>query len=119
LIFIILDIHYKEKMLQHVPAEISIKQLKTLLKGGSITLKPEHFNNSSSQAFLLTPQTTRRIQTAITKGKGLRIMLKPQEDFVDSKSGGSLLDDIRNAFRPGGSGEQFGRQVAGTLIHQP
>ena len=66
-------------------------QLKKLMTGGAITLKPENFDSSSRRMIMVMPNTSRRIATAMRKNKGVRIMLKPDEDIMeDGMEGGKI-----------------------------
>jgi hypothetical protein len=79
-------------------------QLKKLMTGGAITLKPENFDPRSRQMIMVMPNTSRRIATAMRKGKGVRVMLKPDEDLMEEAMEGGKISlkkigrDIKKAF---------------------
>lgn len=128
-----------KSMVAH-PVVLTAPQMRVLKSGGAITLKPQQFVDDALHRLVVAPQTARRIATALNKVKGLRISLKPGEnlfnvetgegifDFLDPKKNGvsnafsKAFDPKKNgvadAFKPGGSAEQFGKEVAKTLIHQ-
>ena len=97
--------------------KISPSQMKKLMSGGAITFKPENFDPSSIHKMIVSPNTSRRIGTAMKKMKGLRIALKPDEDVVQMTSGGkislrSIGNSIKNVFN-----KNTGNKIASTLIH--
>lgn len=78
-------------------------QLKKLMTGGAITLKPANFDSKSRHMLMVMPNTSRRIGTAMRKNKGVRIMLKPTEDLMEEAIEGgkvslkSVGKDIKKA----------------------
>jgi len=80
----------KMKMVEH-RIKASPSQLKKLMTGGAITLKAANFDPSSRHMIMVMPNTSRRIGTAMRKNKGVRIMLKPNEDLMEeSMEGGKI-----------------------------
>lgn len=69
----------------------SPSQLKKLMTGGAITLKPMNFDPSSRHMIMVMPNTSRRIGTAMRKNKGVRIMLKPEEDVMEEGMEGGKI----------------------------
>jgi hypothetical protein len=88
-------------------------QLKKLLSGGAITLKPGQIGDGPHLLSVM-PNTARRIQTAMRKGKGVRVSLKKGEtiggnaatDFFN-KAGNTL----KNTFTP-----SLGKDIARAAI---
>lgn len=66
-------------------------QIKKLMQGGAITLKPENFDPTSRRMIAVMPNTARRIATAMKKGKGIRITLKPNEDLMEEGMEGGMI----------------------------
>lgn len=95
----------KMKMVEH-RIKASPAQLKKLMTGGAITLKPSNFDPKSRHMIMVMPNTSRRIGTAMRKNKGVRIMLKPTEDVMEETieggkiSLGSIGKSIGKAFKP-------------------
>lgn len=96
-------------------------QVRKLVSGGAITLKPANFDPSSRMSIAVMPNTSRRIQTAMRKNKGVRLMLKPNEDIMeDGMEGGkvslkSVGRDIKRAFtgkKARSVYRQIGKEVA-------
>lgn len=96
-------------------------QIRKLVSGGAITLKPENFDPSSRMSIAVMPNTSRRISTAMRKNRGVRLSLKPNEDIMEAgieggkvslKSVGRQLKQTfagkkaRNVYR------QIGREIA-------
>lgn len=80
----------KMKMVEH-RIKASPAQLKKLMIGGAVTLKASNFDPSSRHMIMVMPNTSRRIGTAMRKNKGVRIMLKPNEDLMEeSMEGGKI-----------------------------
>ena len=90
-------------MIEH-RIKASPSQLKKLMTGGAITLKPMNFDPSSRHMLMVMPNTSRRIGTAMRKNKGVRIMLKPDEDLMEEAIEGGRVSlkkvgrDIKKAF---------------------
>ena len=80
----------KMKMVEH-RIKASPAQLKKLMTGGAITLKPANFDPSSRHMLMVMPNTSRRIGTAMRKNKGVRIMLKPTEDIMEEGMEGGKI----------------------------
>lgn len=88
-------------------------QLKKLLSGGAITLKPGQIGEGPHLLSVM-PNTARRIQTAMRKGKGVRVSLKKGETI-----GGSAVSDffnkagntLKNTFTP-----ELGKDIARAAI---
>ena len=78
------------KSLVHHPVELSAPQMRKLMSGGAITLKPSQFREGARTSVSVLPATARRIATAMRKMKGVRVSLKPDEDLLDVETGGSL-----------------------------
>jgi hypothetical protein len=93
----------KLRMIEH-RIKASPSQLKKLMTGGAITLKPMNFDPSSRHMLMVMPNTSRRIGTAMRKNKGVRIMLKPDEDLMEEAIEGGRVSlkkvgrDIKKAF---------------------
>jgi hypothetical protein len=93
----------KMRMVEH-RIRASPAQLKKLMTGGAITLKPDNFDPRSRQMIMVMPNTSRRIATAMRKGKGVRVMLKPDEDLMEEAMEGGKISlkkmgrDIKKAF---------------------
>jgi len=77
------------KMIEH-RISASPAQMRKLMTGGAITLKPDNFDMSSRRMLKVMPNTSRRIATAMRKNKGVRIMLKPDEDIMEETEGGKV-----------------------------
>jgi len=82
--------------------DCSPAQLRKLKSGGAITLKPHQFSDSSPVKVALNPSTSRKIETAMRKMKGVRFALKPDENLM---MGGAtfaqrLARRTRNTFKP-------------------
>lgn len=92
----------KMKMVEH-RIKASPAQLKKLMTGGAITLKPSNFDPKSRHMIMVMPNTSRRIGTAMRKNKGVRIMLKPDEDLMEeSMEGGKIsLKSIGRSLKKG------------------
>lgn len=75
---------------------ISPAQVKKLLKGGAISVKPSHFVEGGGFKFMAMPQSARRIATSLRKNKGLRLALKQGEELLD-KEGGKI--NLGKAFK--------------------
>lgn len=69
---------------------VSPAQMRKLKSGGAITLNPKHFMDDAVHRIKVMPNTSRRIQTALKKNKGVRIALKPDEDIVAMTEGGAI-----------------------------
>jgi hypothetical protein len=80
----------KMRMVEH-RIKASPAQLKKLMTGGAITLKPDNFDPSSRHMIMVMPNTSRRIGTAMRKNKGVRIMLKPDEDVMEEAMEGGKI----------------------------
>jgi len=65
-------------------------QLRKLKSGGAVTFKSSNFDDGSAHRMMVMPNTSRRIQTAMRKNKGVRIALKPEEDLVAMTEGGKI-----------------------------
>ena len=78
------------KYLVHHPVDLSAPQMRKLMSGGAITLKPSQFREGARTSVSVLPATARRIATAMRKMKGVRVSLKPDEDLLDVETGGSL-----------------------------
>jgi hypothetical protein len=68
----------------------SPSQMRKLKSGGAVTLKQSNFVDGSPNRIMVMPNTSRRIMTAMKKGKGIRIALKPEEDVVAMTEGGAV-----------------------------
>jgi hypothetical protein len=68
----------------------SPSQMRKLKSGGAVTLKQSNFVDGSPNRIMVMPNTSRRIMTAMKKGKGVRIALKPEEDVVAMTEGGAV-----------------------------
>jgi hypothetical protein len=105
---------------------VSPAQLRKLKSGGAVTLSKKHFDDNAPHRIRVMPNTSRRINTAMKKDKGVRVALKPEEDIfvmteedgpVSMKEGGStyaqrLARRTKNTFKP--VGEAF--QQTGDVI---
>jgi hypothetical protein len=76
-------------MIEH-KIKASPAQIKKLMSGGAVTFKPMQFDPSSRTMLMVRPNTNRRIQTALRKQKGIRLMLKPDEDVMEENEGGKV-----------------------------
>lgn len=108
------------KMVEH-RIKASPAQLKKLMTGGAITLKPANFDASSRHSLMVMPNTSRRIGTAMRKNKGIRIMLKPDEDIMeDEMEGGKIsLKKSNRAIRKAltsKKAKQFYREVGKEVL---
>ena len=68
----------------------STAQMRKLKSGGAVTLKPNNFVDEGVHRIRVMPNTSRRINTAMKKNKGIRIALKPEEDIVAMTEGGAF-----------------------------
>jgi len=107
-------------MLSPLPVSLSPAQKRKLMTGGAVTLKPSQFSEDAANYILkVMPNTVRRVATAMKKDKGVRVLLKAGEDMLDTKTGGSVLGDIKKGFKQlGRELKPVGKQVASTLIRQ-
>jgi hypothetical protein len=86
------------RMMEH-PVVITKPQIKKLMSGGAIMMKPQQFVDSGSHSLVMMPQSARKIATAMRKNKGIRIMLKPDEDLLQMTEGGKIsLKSIGRSF---------------------
>lgn len=75
-------------------------QMRKLMSGGAITLKPSNFDPSSRKMIMVRPNLSRRIGTAMRKNKGVRVMLNPDEDIMEETEGGRIsLRSIGRSFK--------------------
>jgi hypothetical protein len=65
-------------------------QMRKLKSGGAVTLKNSNFDEGAPHRMMVMPATSRRIQTAMRKNKGVRVALKPEEDIVAMTEGGKV-----------------------------
>jgi len=90
-------------MTDMIPVNLSTAQLRKLRMGGAIGLKPTNFmmseGHTPAHSLAVMPANLRKIASANRRNKGMRLMLKPGEDVVDTVTGGSILGDIRGAFK--------------------
>ena len=84
--------------------KMSPAQVRKLVSGGAITLKPANFDPSSRMSISVMPNTSRRIGTAMRKNRGVRLMLKPTEDILEEGIEGGKI-----------SLKSVGRQLKKTL----
>ena len=91
-------------ILQNHGVNLIPSQVKTLLKGGSIIIKPSQLTEAGDHALALLPTNHKKLISSFLKGKVFKLTLKPAEDIMNQITGGSLLDDMRNAFDPGKNG---------------
>lgn len=89
--------------MDQIPVRLSPAQIRKLKMGGAIGLKPSNFAEGATHSLAVMPQNLRKIASANRKNKGMRLMLKPGEDVIDMMSGGSILGDIKSAFKKVGS----------------
>ncbi len=77
-------------------------QMRKLMSGGAITLKPSNFDPSSRRMIMVRPNLSRRIGTAMRKNKGVRVMLNPDEDVMEETEGGKIsLKSIGRSLKKG------------------
>lgn len=69
---------------------LSPPQVKKLVSGGAVIMKPHQFSDGGVHSLVMMPQSARRIATAMRKNKGVRIALKPQEDLIQMTEGGKI-----------------------------
>jgi hypothetical protein len=86
--------------------QVSPAQMRKLKTGGAITLKRGNMMEDSPYRISVMPNTGRRIHTAMRKNTGVRINLKPEEDFYTMTQGGrvsfkSIGRDIKKGFTKG------------------
>jgi hypothetical protein len=86
--------------------QCSPAQMRKLKTGGAITLKRENMMDDSPYRISVMPNTGRRINTAMRKNTGVRINLKPEEDFYTMTQGGkvsfkSIGKSIKKGFTKG------------------
>jgi hypothetical protein len=86
--------------------QCSPAQMRKLKTGGAITLKRENMMEDSPYRISVMPNTGRRIHTAMRKNTGVRINLKPEEDFYTMTQGGkvsfkSIGKSIKKGFTKG------------------
>jgi len=65
-------------------------QMRKLKSGGAVTLTSSNFDEDAPHRMMVMPATSRRIQTAMRKKKGVRVALKPEEDLVAMTEGGKV-----------------------------
>lgn len=129
--------------MENVPVRLSPAQIRKLKVGGAIGLKPANFmmgeGHTPMHSLALLPANLRKIATANRRGKGMRLMLNPNEDVMDITTGGSILGKIKSAFKSVGKTvkkvaskgadavvkvaksrqvKKIGRQVASQLIRK-
>jgi hypothetical protein len=106
-------------MLSPLPVRVSPAQKRKLMTGGAVTLKPSQFSEDANYILKVMPNTVRRVATAMKKDKGVRVMLKAGEDMLDTKTGGSILGDMKKGFKQlGRELKPVGKQIASTLIRE-
>lgn len=81
-------------------------------------MKPDQFDEMSDVKIKVNPNLKRRIQTAMKKGKGLKICLKPDEDLIE---GGKISlkkigKDIKKGFNKNIVDSGVGKDIAKGLI---
>lgn len=86
--------------------QVSPAQMRKLKTGGAITLKRGNMMEDSPYRISVMPNTGRRIHTAMRKNTGVRINLKPEEDFYTMTEGGkvsfkSIGKSIKKGFTKG------------------
>jgi hypothetical protein len=86
--------------------QCSPAQMRKLKTGGAITLKRGNMMEDSPYRISVMPNTGRRIHTAMRKNTGVRINLKPEEDFYTMTEGGkvsfkSIGKSIKKGFTKG------------------
>jgi hypothetical protein len=80
--------------LNNLPVNLTIDQIRKLLRGQNITLKPDVFNPNSSTHLKLQQETINRIIKSHKKGKGVRLCLSPNEEVINLQGG-----KIKNPFK--------------------
>jgi hypothetical protein len=90
-------------------------QMRKLKSGGAVTLKQSNFVDGSPSRIMVMPNTSRRIMTAMKKGKGVRIALKPEEDVVAMTEGGAIsMKGMRGSMK--GEGLKKALKKTGSVI---
>ena len=89
-------------------------QAKQLMKGGAISLKASQMTDDGDHQLQMLPANSKKIMSAMKKGKGVRITFKPKECVINKHTKGNLItelkdgtgfwDDLGNAFDPNKNG---------------
>jgi hypothetical protein len=89
------------RMMEH-SISASPAQMRKLINGGAITLKPSQIGVDSPHSVMVMPQTARRMATAMRKNKGVRLALKPEEDILAMTEGGKVsLKGVTKSIKKG------------------
>jgi hypothetical protein len=80
----------EEEELSEHSVSLSPSQVSKMRRGLNVSLSPKHFSASGNHIIAVHPDTHHRILSAIRKGKGLKINLKPVENIYKKTTGGKI-----------------------------
>lgn len=73
-------------------------QVVKLLKGGAVVVPHKHMGAEKGEhIMMLSPQSARKLLTSYKKGKGMRIMLTPEEINHSIQHGRGFMDSAKNS----------------------
>jgi hypothetical protein len=72
------------------PVDLTAAQIRKLINGHTVTMKPNNFVDYSPNVLALLAETAKRVNKAIKQGKGVRVALAPEEDIYTMKEGGKI-----------------------------
>jgi hypothetical protein len=78
-----------EELTEH-SVSLSPAQVSKMRRGLNVSLSPKHFTANGNHIISVHPLTHKRILSAIRRGKGLKISLKPAEDLFKKTTGGKI-----------------------------
>jgi hypothetical protein len=78
-----------------LPVMMSGGQIRSLKRGGAVTLKPSMVSDEASHALAMLPATAKKVMNALSKNKGIRVALKQGEDLIHRQTGQGLFDVLK------------------------
>ena len=72
------------------PVDLTAAQIRKLINGHTVTMKPDNFVDYSPNVLALLAETAKRVNRARKQGKGVRVCLAPEEDIYMMKEGGKF-----------------------------
>jgi hypothetical protein len=77
-------------------------QVVKLLKGGAVVVPHKHMGAEKGEhIMMLSPQSARKLLTSYKKGKGMRIMLSPEEINHSIQHGRGFMDSAKKLYNKG------------------
>ena len=71
-------------------------QAKQLMKGGAISLKASQMTDDGDHQLQMLPANSKKILSAMKKGKGVRITFKPKECVINKHTKGNLITELKD-----------------------